>query len=197
MHRLRRIDLGHGAGKWGRPRQAGVDNGSSCLVVPACAPAAPASRADSQRPPPFLVLTPSPGAARIVQRVTWGTAIFNPMANIGYGMIQMVRFLYGEADYDALAVIPNHRVKTAFATMYFLLYVAVVLLLLSNLLIAMIVRVYSNGWGSAEKQWRLRWAQYVLRWGCMGRTEEGVWGAAEGVSRAHAGNTGAGRGRAG
>jgi hypothetical protein len=34
--------------------------------------------------------------------------------------------MYGEADYNALAVVPNHRVKTAWATMYFLLYVAAV-----------------------------------------------------------------------
>lgn len=93
----------------------------------------------------------------------FAASAFDPMSNIGYGMIQLVRFMYGEADYDALVVSPKHRVKTAFATMYFLLYVAMVLLLLSNVLIAMIIRVYSTGWTSAEKQWRLRWAQYVLR----------------------------------
>ncbi|KXZ41393.1 hypothetical protein GPECTOR_497g455 [Gonium pectorale] len=95
--------------------------------------------------------------------ISLGAGVLDPMSSIGYGMIQLVRFLYGEADYDALAVSPNHRVKTAFATMYFLLYVAIVLLLLGNMMIAMIVSVYSAGWAHAEKQWRLRWAQYVLR----------------------------------
>ncbi|GFR48585.1 hypothetical protein Agub_g10488 [Astrephomene gubernaculifera] len=92
-----------------------------------------------------------------------GTALFDPMSNIGYGMMQLVRFLYGEADYDALAISPKHRVKTAFATIYFLLYVVVVLLLLGNVMVAMIMNVFWNGWAGAEKQWRLRWAQYVLR----------------------------------
>ncbi len=93
-----------------------------------------------------------------------GNLFFDPMSSIGYGMIQLVRFMYGEAEYDPLAVSPGHRVKTAFGTMYFLLYVAVVLLLLCNVMIAMINRVYSTGWSAAEKQWRLRWAEYVLRW---------------------------------
>ena len=120
----------------------------------------PASAQRHHHPGHYLpALTP----ALVLQRVLWGQALFNPMANIGYGMIQMVRFLYGEADYDALTVVPNHRIKAAFATIYFLMYVAVVLLLLANVMIAMIIRVYSNGWISAEKQWRLRWAQYVLR----------------------------------
>ncbi|KAG2493527.1 hypothetical protein HYH03_008341 [Edaphochlamys debaryana] len=88
---------------------------------------------------------------------------WDPMKNIGYGMIQLVRFMYGEMEYDPIAVNPAHPVKTAFATMFFIFYVGTVLLLLCNVLIAMIVHVYTNGWGSAEKQWRLRWAQYVLR----------------------------------
>eukprot|EP00198_Chlamydomonas_reinhardtii_P002422 XP_001691758.1 transient receptor potential ion channel protein [Chlamydomonas reinhardtii] len=92
-----------------------------------------------------------------------GLSMWDPMGNIGYGMISMVRFLYGEASYEGIAVVPNHRVKTAFATMYWLLYVAVVLLLLGNVMTAMIMYVYSNGWADAEKKWRLRWAQYVLR----------------------------------
>ncbi|GIL76046.1 hypothetical protein Vretimale_5686 [Volvox reticuliferus] len=105
------------------------------------------------------------GSTKVVLgTVTWlASAAFDPMANIGYGMIQMVRFMYGEADFDAIAVSPKHRVKTAFATMYFLLYVAMVLLLLSNVMVAMVIRVCSTGWSGAEKQWRLRWAQYVLR----------------------------------
>lgn len=88
---------------------------------------------------------------------------FDPLSNIGYGMLQLVRFLYGEADYDSLAVSPGHQVKTAFGTIYFLLYVGLVLLLLLNVLTALMVKCVRGGWGQAEKLWRLRWAVYVLR----------------------------------
>ncbi len=55
------------------------------------------------------------------------------------------------------------RVKSAFATIYFLLYVFVVLLLGLSVLLASVVYVYSTGYAASEKTWRLRWASYVLR----------------------------------
>lgn len=57
------------------------------------------------------------------------------------------------------------RGHLAFTTIFFILYVAVVILLLMNVLIAMIVHTYSATLSSAEKLWRLRWASYLLRYG--------------------------------
>lgn len=53
--------------------------------------------------------------------------------------------------------------KKAFATMYFVAYVFMVVLLLSNLFIAMIVHKVQHSFGKAEMIWRLRWTSYVLR----------------------------------
>lgn len=72
------------------------------------------------------------------------------------------RFLYGEAPYDTYTATPSH-VKKAFATMYFVAYVFMVVLLLSNLFIAMIVHKVQHSFGKAEMIWRLRWTSYVLR----------------------------------
>ena len=74
----------------------------------------------------------------------------------------LVRFLYGEAEYDTYAA-TNSTVKKAFATIYFIVYVAVIVLLLSNLFIAMVIHTYQNTFEDAEKVWRLRWTSFVLR----------------------------------
>lgn len=47
--------------------------------------------------------------------------------------------------------------------MYFLAYVAVVLLLALSFLTATIVYAYATGWSNAEKIWRLRLAHFILR----------------------------------
>mmetsp|Transcript_1453 Transcript_1453/g.3191 ORF Transcript_1453/g.3191 Transcript_1453/m.3191 type:complete len:1024 (-) Transcript_1453:1638-4709(-) len=85
-----------------------------------------------------------------------------PFSSIGYGMIQTIRFLYGEALYDAYSNSP-HQVKKAFGTIYFVVYVACVVLLLNNLFVAMVLHLYNRAHEHSEKVWRLRWASYVLR----------------------------------
>ncbi len=51
----------------------------------------------------------------------------------------------------------------AFATLYFVLYVALVVFLLTNLFIAMVFHAYQDSFDMAEKVWRLRWTNFVLR----------------------------------
>jgi hypothetical protein len=72
------------------------------------------------------------------------------------------RFLYGEAQYNTYSA-TNSQVTKAFATIYFLLYTAFIVLLLSNFFVAMIIRCCQNNFVEAEKVWRLRWTSYVLR----------------------------------
>ena len=73
----------------------------------------------------------------------------------------MDRFLYGEAEYDNY-IATDSTVKKAFSTIYFVVYVAVVVLLLSNLFMAMIIHTYQTSIEEAERVWRLRWTSYVL-----------------------------------
>ncbi|KAG1674298.1 hypothetical protein FOA52_013487 [Chlamydomonas sp. UWO 241] len=87
----------------------------------------------------------------------------DPMAHgIGFTMAQLVRFMYGEASFEAYTESPS-RAKQAFATIYFLVYVAVVLLLLTNLLTAMVIQVWLKRTEEALNVWRLRWTSYVMR----------------------------------
>ena len=76
-------------------------------------------------------------------------------------MSLFVRFLYGEAQYDTYTA-TDSSVKKAFSTIYFIVYVAVVVLLLSNLFMAMIIHTFQNSIEEAERVWRLRWTSYVL-----------------------------------
>jgi len=73
----------------------------------------------------------------------------------------MDRFLYGEAEYNNY-VATDSTVKRAFSTIYFVVYVAVVVLLLSNLFMAMVIHTYQSSIEEAERVWRLRWTSYVL-----------------------------------
>lgn len=57
--------------------------------------------------------------------------------------------------------------------MYFVAYVLLVVLLLSNLFIAMIVHKVQHSFGKAEMIWRLRWTSYVLRCVTIGRQWRG------------------------
>ncbi|MEW5311092.1 MAG: hypothetical protein WDW38_002835 [Sanguina aurantia] len=91
-----------------------------------------------------------------------GTASTDAFKNIGYAMMQLLCFMFGAADYDSYADAQSTG-HLAFTTILFILYVAVVILLLMNVLIAMIVHTYSATLSSAEKLWRLRWASYLLR----------------------------------
>jgi hypothetical protein len=76
------------------------------------------------------------------------------------------RFLYGEAEYDTYTATP-FQAKRAIATIYFILYIAVTLLLLVNLITAMILHVFKGQQTYAKRVWLLRWASFVLRWvGC-------------------------------
>lgn len=75
---------------------------------------------------------------------------------------QVLRFAYGEADYDPYAD-TAYTAKRAFATMYFITYWVAVVLLLGNLLVAIIIHTYQAVHEGAENVWRLRWASYVLK----------------------------------
>ncbi|GAX79471.1 hypothetical protein CEUSTIGMA_g6912.t1 [Chlamydomonas eustigma] len=85
-----------------------------------------------------------------------------PFSSIGFGMVQVIRFLYGEAQYNTYSA-TSSQVTKAFATIYFVLYVALIVLLLSNFFVAMIIRCCQENFAEAEKVWRLRWTSYVLR----------------------------------
>uniref|UniRef100_A0A7S0RFC8 Ion transport domain-containing protein n=1 Tax=Chlamydomonas leiostraca TaxID=1034604 RepID=A0A7S0RFC8_9CHLO len=86
----------------------------------------------------------------------------HPFSSIGTGMMQLLRFMYGEAEYETYSA-TEYRSKKAVATCYFILYIGTVLLLLVNLLIALLVHSYGATHSKAEKVWLLRWASYVIR----------------------------------
>eukprot|EP00798_Chlamydomonas_sp_ICE-L_P026127 gene26127-11845_t len=92
------------------------------------------------------------------QPVSTPGSMHPPFSNIGYGMIQVIRFLYGEADYDSYSDTAYHS-KKAFATIYFILYVFLVVFMLAYLLIAMIMHTFNSVYGHAERRMPLRLQQ--------------------------------------
>lgn len=83
------------------------------------------------------------------------------VSNLGYGFIQLYRFAYGEAEWEAYAD-ANSEVKKAFATMLFFAYGGVALLLVANLLTALVVRTTAAQQAAAAATARCRWAAAVL-----------------------------------
>lgn len=85
-----------------------------------------------------------------------------PFMSISEGMITLIQFPYGGANYDTVCDLAYHSTE-AVCAVYYLLYMATVVVLLLNLLIAMIIRTYNTTQEQGVLQWRRRWAIYVLK----------------------------------
>ncbi|KAJ9514736.1 hypothetical protein QJQ45_028386, partial [Haematococcus lacustris] len=85
-----------------------------------------------------------------------------PFANIGLGFMELLRFLYGEAEYATYSASP-FQAKRAVASALFVLYLVTCLLLLTNLLTALVLHAVKERYAEASRIWRLRWASYVLK----------------------------------
>ncbi|WIA39861.1 hypothetical protein OEZ86_013308 [Tetradesmus obliquus] len=88
----------------------------------------------------------------------------DPFSSIGNTMVTLVNLGAGLSHYEYAMTCKNDYVlSSVLCTIYYLLYMATVVLLLMNLLIAMIIKTWGTTQEAAEGYWKHRWAIYVIK----------------------------------
>ncbi|KAF8062894.1 TRPV6 [Scenedesmus sp. PABB004] len=88
----------------------------------------------------------------------------DPFSSIGLTMVTLVNLGTGLSHYEyALTCKNSYTLSAVLCTLYYLIYMATVVLLLLNLLTAMIINTWVTTQAAAEEHWRHRWAIYVVK----------------------------------